>query len=304
MRTALFLMAALAAQAQYFPLQVGNQWIYRVDNGPVKDLRIAEVIGVETVNEKEYFRYRDILGKVSRIRTTEADQLVELQGDGSETVWADFAAAEGANYATSFDECTGRATVESKNTSAAILGRTWENGISIKYQAASCADAGVEKDLYLPGLGLAERTYLTFTGPRNYKLSYARIGNASIVASGEYSFRVNLDKQTYPAPPHLHLRLTLENWTNDPLKLTFFSGQMYDFTIKNERGESVYTWSATRLFPAVISEISVVGEKNWTVSEEVDLRPGNYVLEAWLTNGRQPTFRGQIPFSVAEVVKE
>jgi len=301
MRTFLFLLATGLAQAQYFPLQVGNQWIYRVDEGPVKELRVAEVLRAETVDEKEYFVYKGIFGETSRVRVTAENTLVQLNADGTESLWADFNAAEGSSYPTSFDSCTGRGRVEKRNATTELLDRVWDNGIQVSYIAASCADAGVTDDLYLPGLGLAQRTYQSFTGPRRYKLSYARIGNASVVTSSEYSFRINLSQKTYASRAIINLRMTLENWTKEPLKLQFYSGQSFDFAIRDASGETVFFWSANKLFIAEVRELSVTGEKNWTVTEEMDLKPGEYVLEAWLTTDRKPVFKAQVPFTVAAI---
>lgn len=301
MRTFLFLLATGLAQAQYFPLQAGNQWIYRVDEGPVKELRVAEVLRAETIDEKEYFLYKGILGETARIRITAENKLVQLNADGTESLWADFNAAEGTSYSTAFDSCTGRGRVETRSASKELLDHRWDNGIQVVYSAASCADAGVSEDLYLPGLGLAQRVYHSFTGPRRYNLSYARIGNASVVTGGEYSFRINLSEKTYAPRAIINLRMTLENWTKEPLNLQFFSGQSFDFAIRDASGATVFYWSANKLFTAVVRELTVIGEKNWTVTEEVDLRPGEYVLEAWLTNGRKPVFKAQVPLTVAVI---
>ncbi|MBL8238555.1 MAG: hypothetical protein JNM66_14110 [Bryobacterales bacterium] len=301
MRTTLLLLATGLAQAQYFPLQTGNQWIYRVDEGPVKELRVAEVLRAETINEREYFVYKGIQGDQARVRLTAENRLVQLNADGSESLWADFEAAAGTSFATAFDNCTGRARVESREETAEVLDRSWGNGIRFSYSATNCADAGATSDLYLPGLGLAQRTYQSFTGPRRYKLTYARIGNASVITSGEYSFRINLSQKTYATRAIINLRMTLENWTKEPLVLQYASGQRFDFAIRDASGATVYFWSANKLFIAEVSELTVTGEKNWTVTEEMDLKPGEYVLEAWLTAGRTPVYKAQVPITVAEI---
>ena len=159
MRTIFLLLATGLAQAQYFPLQVGNQWIYRVDEGPVKELRVAEVLRAETINEKEYFVYKGIQGDPARVRLTEENRLVQLNADGSESLWADFEAGVGTSFSTAFDTCTGRARVETRDEKAEVLDRSWGNGIRFSYSATNCADAGISDDLYLPGLGLAQRRW-------------------------------------------------------------------------------------------------------------------------------------------------
>jgi hypothetical protein len=299
MRLCLLVLAAGLAQAQFFPLQVGNQWIYRLDEGPVKDLRVAEILGAETVEEKEYFHYKGISGEIARVRLTADSKLVQRNADGSESLWADFAAGPGESFPTAVDACTGRGMVESREATTEMLNRTWGGGLRVRYAAANCADAGISVDLYLPGLGLAERTYQSFTGPRRFKLTYARIGNASVVTGGEFGFRLTLNQKTYTTRALIQPRMTLENWTGEPLKLRFFSGQSFDFSIRNEAGETVYTWSSNKLFIAEVREITVTGEQNWTASEELDLKPGEYVVEAWITNGRTPVFKAQVPITVA-----
>jgi hypothetical protein len=292
------LLAAGVAQAQFFPLQVGNQWIYRVEEGPVKETRVAEVLRAETVDDKEYFVYQGITGGPTRLRVTSDNSLVQWNKDGSESLWVDFNAAEGAAFSTAADSCTGRGRVVSRDAKLELLDSVWNGGFQVAYSAAACADAGITDDIYLPGLGLAQRTYQSFTGPRRYKLAYVRFGNASIVTGAETAFRISLGQRNYAPRAVINLRLSLENWTKDPLPLTFPSGQSFDFAIRTPAGETVYTWSSNKLFTAEFREFSITGEKNWTVTEALDLKPGEYLLEAWLTTGPQPVYKAQLPITV------
>lgn len=301
MRYCLWLLAAGLAQAQFFPLEVGNQWVYRVDAGPVKEVRVAEVLRTESVGDKEYFVYKGINGDTARLRLTPDNKLVQWNADGTESLWSDFNAAEGATYSTALDRCTARGRVESRNGKTELLDRTWDGGFQVAYSPANCADAGLIDDLYLPGIGLAQRTYQSFTGPRVYKLTYARLGSASVVTSGEFNFRINLAQRTYASRAIINLRLTLENWTKEPLKLNFTSGQSFDFVIRDATGEGVYFWSANKLFTAEVREISVTGEKNWTATEELELKPGDYTLEAWLTTAGKPVYKAQLPITVLPI---
>ena len=298
MRYCLWLLAAGFAQAQFFPLEVGNQWVYRVDAGPIKEVRVAEVLRTESAGDKEYFVYKGINGDTARLRLTPENKLVQWNADGTESLWSDFNAAEGATYATALDRCTARGRVESRNGKTDLLDRTWDGGFQVSYSPGNCADAGLIDDLYLPGIGLAQRTYQSFTGPRVYKLTYARLGSASVVTSGEFNFRINLAQRNYASRAIINLRLTLENWTKEPIKLNFTSGQSFDFVIRDAAGEGVYFWSANKLFTAEVREISVTGEKNWTASEELELKPGEYTLEAWLTTAGKPVYKSQLPITV------
>ena len=298
MRYCLWLLAAGLAQAQFFPLEVGNQWVYRVDAGPVKEVRVAEVLRTETVDDKEYFVYKGINGDTARLRLTPDNKLVQWNADGTESLWADFSAAEGATFTTAVDRCTGRARVESRNGKTELLGQTWDGGFQVAYSPANCADAGITNDLYFPGIGLAQRTYQSFTGPRVFKLIYARLGTASIVTSGDFNFRIHLAQRTYAGRALINLRLTLENWTKEPLKLNFTSGQSFDFVIRDAAGEGVYFWSANKLFTAEVRELNITGEKNWIATEELDLKPGEYTLEAWLATAGKPMYKAQLPLTI------
>jgi hypothetical protein len=259
---------------------------------------MAEVLDSRVVDGKEYFLYRGLLGQEALLRVSSDNKLLQLQSNGQETLWADFDAAQGSSYNTTVDDCTGRARVASRKESAEVQDRVWENGIRINYEPANCADAGLLADLFLPGLGLAERTYQSFTGPRKYRLTYARIAGISI-AGAEYGFSMHLDRLTYTTPVGLNLRLTLKNTTKEPLTLAFPSSQSYDFSIRKPDGETVYTWSANKIFAAVYREERITGEKNWAVRESIELRPGSYMLEAWLVTEGHRAYGAQVPFTVA-----
>jgi hypothetical protein len=296
--TALLFVATLSAAAQYFPLQVGNQWIYRLSAGPLKESRTAEITAAETINGQDYFVYRGIFGETARIRLTSDNRLVARATDGAEVLWADFNAAERDSFPTSFDNCTGQATVESRSAKSSLFDLAWENGFQVAYAPAQCADAGVAADLYFPGLGLASRTYQSFSGPRVYELAYARIGKVTYSAEGEIAFRLSLNKSVFTTPALMQLRMTLANTTGEPLELNYRSGQSFDVQIRDDAGKTLYTWSANKLFTAALRQESVTGERNWVLSEEIPLPLGSYVLEAYLTTTDRPVYRAQLPFEV------
>ena len=71
--------------------------------------------------------------------------------------------------------------------------------------------------------------------------------------------------------------------------------------VSTAAGETVYTWSANKTFTAEFRELKVSGEKNWAVTEELTLKPGDYVLEAWLTTAGPAAYRAQLPITVAAI---
>ncbi len=284
-------LASLASAQEYFPLAVGNQWIYRAG----KETVVTGIEGTEKIAGREYFSYQGITGERRSLRYNDRGQLVVLQQDGSEGLWADFNAER---YDTKIEQCTGPATIVARDYAIDLGKQTLGGGLAVRYSPSICADAGITRDVFIHGIGLAEREITTIAGPRLYRLTYARVGGLAVFGQGEHAFRFSLDKLIYPRNAEFEARMTLENTTNQPVLLRFSSGQSFDLRIKNNRGENVYTWSATRLFPAVMREEAVVGEKNWTTSDRLALEPGQYTMEAVLTTLDRPVYSATVPLTI------
>ena len=285
-----------AAAADYFPLAVGNQWIYRAEGALGKETVVTEVRGTEEVAGQQYFVYQGIDGQTVRLRLNDQGQLILLRTDGTEGLWADFTADR---YDAAFEQCTGAATVEARDSKIELGKRTFTDGLTVRYSPASCADAGITREAFVPGVGLAEREVTTFGGPRIYRLTYARVGGLALFGGAEHSFRLSLDRLVYEREFEFNARMTLENSTDQPLNLRFSSGQTFDVYIKDARGNRVYTWSATRLFIAVMREETVEGEKNWTATDRLRLEPGGYTMEAVLTTVGGKAYSATVPLTVA-----
>jgi len=65
------------------------------------------------------------------------------------------------------------------------------------------------------------------------------------MAEPELSIELVLDEADYPAsqPITLTAKLTIRNWSADPVVLAFPSSQQYDLEIHNDQGDVVYSWS-------------------------------------------------------------
>jgi hypothetical protein len=288
-------LALPAAAVEYFPLAAGNQWIYHADGRLGKETVVTSISGTEDVSGRQYFIYQGLNGQTVRIRRNDEGQLVVLRTDGTEGLWADFGADR---YEPTFETCTGAATVEARDAKVELGKRTFPDGLAVRYSPATCADAGITREIFLPGVGLAEREVTTLGGPRIYRLTYARVGGVAVFGAPEHSFRLSLDKAAYEREFEFQARMTLENSTGQPLQLQFSSGQSFDLHLNDAQGNRVYTWSATRLFIAVMREETVVGEKNWTASDRLRLEPGQYSMEAVLTTVGGKAYSATVPLTV------
>lgn len=298
MRTCLLFFSWLLAAwpvlaAEYFPLSVGDQWVYRIEGG--QETVATGIRRTEEVDGQTYFVYAGLDGRSVLLRRNAQGQLLLRPPDGTEGVWADFAADR---YETAFAPCTGAAVVEARDSRVELGNSSFANGLAVRYAAGTCAEGGVVREVFVPGVGLVERETGIGAGRRVYRLIYARLGGVAVFGGPEHAFRLSMDRTTYPREFVFAARITLENSTGRPLRLEFGSGQSFDLFLKDARGNRVYVWSATRSFAMLLREETVEGEKIWTATDRVSVEPGQYVMEAVLTTlGSQP-YRATVPLTV------
>jgi hypothetical protein len=137
-----------------------------------------------------------------------------------------------------------------------------------------------------------------------YDLSYARIGEVTVVSAPEVTFSLTLDSAVYFSGPVM-ARLTLRAVQPSPLSLNFRTSQEFDLVVKNGAGDMVYRWSDGRGFAQVLHSLSLgAGEKNFTVqfpladSKGAALPAGVYTAEAWLTTEVPQLYRAQVAFEI------
>ena len=290
-----------AQTAQYFPLEVGNSWVYRVTEGRIRDTKTVRVDGVENRQGNSYYRV-EFFGRTYLLRYADADTIVSLNmQDNSEAVWLDFGAPAGQDFRTAIDDCTLSGVVDGKEERVTGVAGTYENALKVSFKSR-CADAGLESQHWVPNVGLVQQLEGNITGALKYELTYSRTGPISLQGA-QVAFTVGLDQTLYKSGPvTMEVRLTLRNAEPKPLHLVFPSGQRYDLKIFDQRDNNVYTWSADKLFLQAIQEETVDPgtEKTFAFTAEIpNLSPGRYRAVAFLTSEKQ--FSGTIEFEVAEV---
>lgn len=305
------------AQADHFPLGSGNQWVYRSEGAGFTTVFTVEVKQSQSFNGKDYF---EVEGFPEQNR-------VWLRNDGAgkvwmwdvearaESIWIDFAAQPPSVFKPGSDPCASSAAVETREGEYKGPVGEFKNALVVRYAPGSCADAGLERDVFLPWIGLVRRTSQSFIGPRNYDLIYARLG-ATVVTGGESGFSLTLDRAVYTANlmppvdprrsvPTAVLRLTVRNSGGEPLELSFNSSQRFNIVIYDSAGKVVYNWMAARLFMPVTGKESILGEKNWTEAiplamGDIPLPAGRYVAVAELMAEGKP-FSATVTFEIRHV---
>lgn len=271
--------AALWAQTEYLPLQSGNTWVYR----SATDSFTVEVSGPQSLGGIDYYAVRGFPSTPNLLlrNTPEGRIMMYDTAAKMENVWLDTSTPVAAESPTGVDVCNNFSRVESREAKYNGPIGEFVNALKIRYAPAACADAGVESDTLLPWVGIVERSMQTIAGPRAYSLIYARINGVTVLSAPERGFSIAVSQTS----ASIDVRLTLRNTTKNPLTLDFPSGQRFDLNLYDSNGKSVYTWSADKLFPAVMGQLTVQGEKTWLVEIPAKtVEPGRYAVRAWLTS--------------------
>lgn len=294
MRAVTFILAAAASYAatptEYFPLQAGNQWVYRggsatqtVVVGPAATFDGQSYLSVEGFDGTQWLR-PDPSGALYLYDPAANSERIFMAADG------------GVN---NVEPCgqSGRVVSSDADYSGPI--GTFKGVVEIRYDPGRCADAGIVRELYLPYVGLLQRTVTTIAGSRDYDLIYARVGGVLVVSGPETSLTLALDSPVYAAGAKPLARIALRHTGASPLTLQFPSGQRYDVAVRNELGRTVYRWSDGVVFTQAAGTLQVQGEQNWLVPLRLpDLPPGAYTAEAVLTTGPRITWAATVPFAV------
>jgi hypothetical protein len=307
----LVLLACLSASgSDYFPLAIGNQWVYRITGGSPSAI-VIEVLSARVEGDSTYFLVHGFLAEDVWLRADGDGNVFRFAPDErAETLLYVFGLAEGEEYRTSIHGCNPSARIDSKAAHYEGPIGMYDNALHLAYTNA-CNYAGLFDETFVPGIGMVQRGD-TAVGQFQYNLVYARVG-ATVIAGPEVAFGLVLDRAAYVSNlrepservPLMVARLTIRVTQSEPLRLVFPSGQIYEFVIRQENGDIVYRWSNGKAFSAVVQEVLFgPGEKNWAITVELGdangnpFPPGHYLAEAWLTTQGPTAYSTKIAFEV------
>lgn len=285
-----FAALPLFAQPDYWPLQLGHQWVLRAESRFL-DTQVVEVTGKSSVAGREYFQMR-FFGRDLLVRTVaNGDMMVWDDRSNSESILIAFSAGVGSTFRTSIDPCTGTGRIDSNSATHKGPAASFSNVLAVSFLSV-CADAGFAQMSFAPGTGPVYIEAGNIAGALRYELIYARTG-ATVLSAPESAFGLSLDSPVYAfvppgtaggGPQFALARMTLRNTHAEPVEITFASGQTYELLLKNIRGEIVWRWSEGKAFTqALRNERFGPGEKNWAETIPLNGVPaGKYMVEAFL----------------------
>ncbi len=151
--------------APLFPLRPDSHWVYIHDNGFLEDVFVAGPRkGGPGFRVLGYFSPFD---PPRTLRSTGQDTVVQILPDGREALYYMLDAPVGTSWvmdvpgATCVDEST--ITVGARNLTLTVPAGTFQGVVRLDYRTR-CFDAGYTAEWFAPGIGLIQRTRLSFLG--------------------------------------------------------------------------------------------------------------------------------------------
>jgi len=256
-------LAAAAVYGQdYFPLEVGNVWIYRSAPRPAgrgETSTTVEVTRAGKFKGETYYLLSEYRAGEFWVRNDGAGRVYQYdEAAGEEKLWYDFSRKVDEVYATALPTCCGRARVVSSKASKVVALGDFEK-VFHQVTYPGVFQVGITEENFLPYVGLVYRGENT-GGPssRTQDLVYAKISGVTVLNASGLGFGVARAKD--------YVRIFLNNNTGAPLRVVFPSGQTYELILHDAEGKVLYRWSDGRAFTLALRTVDLPpGETSWPV---------------------------------------
>jgi hypothetical protein len=257
----------------FFPLEVGNEWVYSDGAGKFTVQVLRETI------EANGLKYFEVSGywpndpaRTRKLRRAFPDQIYEYNPQGEDFLWYQFGNLSASWRFNSGDEIpciTGSSVaIGALDAKVETPAGMFERALRLDF-ASRCADGGIANEYYAGGVGLVQRVLNTIAGPRTVRLIAAHLGGTEFPPS--YGIGISLDRPLYynnlmppvvDPSPTARVRLTVRNDTEWPVKFTFPTSQRFDFIVQDSQGKELLRWSDGRTFLEVIGEETLLKESS------------------------------------------
>ena len=231
--------------ASYFPLEVGNWWVYegRLGIVSVRD-RITAPNGLK------YFALDGMLLRENLVRLSRPDVVSELNADGGEdSLWYMLGAPVGTTWEFELSRRIGcysgvSVTVASRTDVVKVPAGEFKNVVRLE-RGPVCCDCGIQVEWFAPGVGLIRRKEMTIEGAATSELVEAQVGGV-LLRRPRYDTFLSLDRPFYgynlfpPVSPDsfptVRAVFVLRNESSIPLQLSFLGCKTVTFTVLNAAG--------------------------------------------------------------------
>jgi hypothetical protein len=284
----------------YFPLQAGNQWVYRVTGGFGRTITVTDT---QVINDVAWAVVQHNPGVTQLLRSDGAGKVYSYNPDSQqEALLYDFTGGFPLHYSGPIG------VFDAVGITSEILGLQRTTTI------------------FAAGIGPVAQTTSLTTGsasllpPARSDLIYARLGGSTVLTASEFSIALSMDRPVYslssqdaescglsllpasPIPyiPCARIRLSLRQKGATPVRITLPSSQIYEMELHDSADTVVWRYSTNRTFLAEVQDLVIDGERTFTETVRLDaLAPGQYRLVARLADQPGGSASASIVFTVA-----
>ncbi len=246
----------------FFPLDTGYRWVYTVQ-GPGSSHRWeVKVKGEQSAAPfRSHFQLSGYFGEESRlVRTTLFGTVLERGDNGKDYLWYEFGGRVGKSWVMELapgdaPRCEDGASLRigARDEVVTVPAGQFKQVVRIDFMT-KCADAGITREWFAPGVGLIRREETSIAGPVISELVYAELGE-KVLPSAVYSITLQLSSSRYvnnlmPAVdpsklPRVSGALIVRDKTDEPGHLVFSSSCIdLKLEIRNQVGEVVLSTTA------------------------------------------------------------
>jgi hypothetical protein len=289
-------------ESDFFPLAVGNEWIY--SNGS-SSFKVQVRSEAEEANGEKYFQvagyFQNDASEFHKIRKGLYGKILEYNPNGADYEWYRFGNLSSIWKFSSGKEITcitsSLLTTRHINDAVDAPAGSFERTNHFIFQSP-CADMGILTEDFADGVGLVQRVVESFIGPITYKLVYAHVASHELPASA-YGIQVSMSQPVYynnlmpPVVnpwPTANILFSVRNTTGIPVEFVFPTFQRFDFIVRDAQGIEVLRWSDGLMF-AQTSSRETLDEDAWRFPASLTLKSrknealpaGIYTLTSYLT---------------------
>jgi hypothetical protein len=244
----------------YFPLQVGNEWIYQKTTvGGVERWRAAVTDRVLAANGRLYFALEGYFGPRRLVRATARGAVTEFNpGGNGDHLWYLLGSPVGTTWeidlqplplANPVAECIdgSKLLLASRTDSVEVPAGAFRNVIRVDFRPP-CVDAGIVTEWFAPGVGLVKRIEDSFAGPVVSELVHANVGEQALPRL-PYSTSLALDRPAYVnslmppigpgSIPTVRGLFVLRNLTDLPIDFSFSGCKSVSVAVVDAAGEAL-----------------------------------------------------------------
>ncbi|HYZ84735.1 MAG TPA: BsuPI-related putative proteinase inhibitor [Bryobacteraceae bacterium] len=306
----LFLTSSAFAQ-NFFPLALGNQWVYR-DRNSSETLTIT--VGLPLA--KGSFVYYRVTGYTPApiwVRRADDGNLYALNEDlDRDELLAAFRPQD--PYRSIVTPCDQLAEPQRERVPFTAGGTMDSPAVEVRYSEGRCADAGLNREHFAENIGLVRRFVNTIAGPRILELEHASIGPMRFTLRPSSAFVLDLEtwhlgRRNPQDVVSINGAIRLSFQRLDSVRVPFPTAQRFDMRLVSPSGDVVWQLSDGEFHAQVLEEVTIGGERVWRFRADLArggaaLPDGAYQLEAWLTTSGDRKFATTAPLRIETVPRD